>query len=290
MLEIVEGHETRVGEIDVVRVLPRRARRTVGAWCFVDLMGPATVEATSGIDVAPHPHTGLQTVTWLHHGEVLHRDSLGTEQTIVPGQLNLMTAGHGIAHSEEHTGSYAGELAGVQLWIAQPESTRHGAGAFDHLVDLPQVDLPGVEAIVMVGSFEGAESGADVATPLVGVDLLVRQRSSLPLEPSFENAMVVLEGTVRIDDEVVAPRRLAWLGDGRDEVVVEPVGAGPVRVLLLGGEPLDEPPLLWWNFVARTREEIEEAHASWVAGDGRFGAVRSDLPRIIPDAPPWARR
>jgi redox-sensitive bicupin YhaK (pirin superfamily) len=138
-----------VGKIRVRRSLPRRERRTVGAWCFVDHMGPASVTETVSIDVGPHPHTGLHTVTWLIEGEILHRDSLGSEQVIRPGQLNLMTASHGVAHSEEATGAYRGQLHGVQLWVAQPESTRHGTAAFEHHAELPRLELGRSEATIL---------------------------------------------------------------------------------------------------------------------------------------------
>src|SRR5215210_1716331 len=128
-LEIIEGRDAQVGAFGVNRVLPRRRRRSVGAWCFVDHMGPGDVTADRGLDIGPHPHIGLQTVTWLLRGEVLHRDSLGSEQVIRPGQLNLMTAGHGVSHSEETAGTYAGALHGVQLWVAQPSATRDGPPA-----------------------------------------------------------------------------------------------------------------------------------------------------------------
>jgi quercetin 2,3-dioxygenase len=139
-LEVTDPREAEVGRFRVRRALPRRARRTVGAWCFVDLMGPADVAEDEGLGVPPHPHIGLQTATWLIAGEALHRDSLGTEQLLRPGQLNLMTAGGGIAHSEEGT-TYRGPLQGIQLWIAQPEATRHGAPHFEHHAGLPQVGL-----------------------------------------------------------------------------------------------------------------------------------------------------
>ena len=131
-VEITESRESRVGALRVRRALPQRARRMVGAWCFVDHMGPAAIDETHGLDVAPHPHIGLQTVTWLVVGEAVHRDSLGTEQVLMPGQLNLMTAGLGVSHSEEGTGRYRGELQGLQLWVAQPSATRHGTPAFEH--------------------------------------------------------------------------------------------------------------------------------------------------------------
>jgi redox-sensitive bicupin YhaK (pirin superfamily) len=159
-VEITDSHEAVVGAMTVRRALPRRARRTVGAWCFVDHMGPLAVTEDEGIDIGPHPHIGLQTVTWLLAGEVLHRDSLGSEQLIRPGQLNLMTAGHGVSHAEERTGRYRGDLHGMQLWVAQPEGTRHGPPAFEHHASLPQVALGGAEATLLVGDLAGASSPA----------------------------------------------------------------------------------------------------------------------------------
>src|SRR6478609_96005 len=145
-IEITEGRLAEVGDFQVQRVLPYRARRTVGSWCFVDQMGPGAVTAEHGLDIGPHPHIGLQTVTWLLHGEVLHRDSLGSEQVIRPGQLNLMTAGRGVSHSEETRGVYDGVLHGVQLWVALPDATRHGAPAFEHHFELPRIELGDGEA------------------------------------------------------------------------------------------------------------------------------------------------
>ena len=131
-VEVTDSRSAAVGALRVRRALPRRARRTVGAWCFADHIGPDQVTDEEGLDIGPHPHIGLHTVTWLLRGEVLHRDSLGTEQVIRPGQLNLMTAGHGVVHSEESAGAYRGELHGVQLWVAQPSATRDGAPDFEH--------------------------------------------------------------------------------------------------------------------------------------------------------------
>ncbi len=287
-IEISEDREASVGRFAVRRALPRRARRTVGAWCFADHMGPAEVDETSGLDIGPHPHIGLQTVTWLVAGEVLHRDSLGSEQVIKPGQLNLMTAGHGVAHSEEATGAYRGTLHGVQLWVAQPERTRHGPPAFEHHADLPRLQLEHGVATVLVGEVAGTSSPARHDTPLVGVDLaLQRGESAVPLDPRFEHAVLVLDGAVNLDGRDLAPGRLAYLGDGRDELAVRtPIRA---RAVLLGGVPFGEPLLMWWNFVARTRAEVESACAGWRAASDRFPAFRSPLPRIPAPALPWTR-
>jgi hypothetical protein len=251
-------------------------------------MGPAPVTETSGLDIGPHPHTGLQTVTWLLAGEVLHRDSLGTEQLIRAGQLNLMTAGHGVAHSEEATGAYRGQLHGVQLWIAQPERTRHGAAAFEHHPELPVAELDNAVATVLVGGFAGATSPARHDTPLVGVEGTLRPgRSAWPLERDFEYALVVLDGQALVKDTPVRPGQLAYLGRGRDRL--ELAAEDPARVLLLGGEPFDEPILMWWNFVARTREEIVAAATAWRAEDPRFGRVDSPLARLRLPPLPWPR-
>jgi redox-sensitive bicupin YhaK (pirin superfamily) len=288
-VEVTPSRVADVGRMPVRRALPRRERRTVGAWCFADHMGPAPVTETSGLDIGPHPHTGLQTVTWLLSGEVLHRDSLGTEQLIRAGQLNLMTAGHGVAHSEEATGHYRGELHGVQLWVAQPERTRHGPAAFEHHAELPQAELDNAVATVLVGSFAGATSPARRDTSLVGVDGALRRGSgSWPLEPSFEYALVVLDGQALVQGTPVRPGHLAYLGLGRD--LVELSATDPARVLLLGGEPFDEPILMWWNFVARTREEIAIAARQWRSHDPRFGRVASPLPRLRVPPLPWRSR
>src|SRR5690348_5400393 len=194
-VDVWSARDALVGAIRVRRSLPRRERRTVGAWCFADHMGPADVTETNGIDIGPHPHTGLQTVTWLLEGEVLHRDSLGSEQIIRPGQLNLMTAGAGVAHSEEATGAYRGRLHGVQLWVAQPESSRHGPPAFEHHPELPHVRLGGSEATILVGAFADRMSSARADTPLVGVDAVVEVGpTEWPLDTGFEHALLILEG------------------------------------------------------------------------------------------------
>src|SRR4051812_44710661 len=181
-MEVLEGRRAEVGGFDVNRVLPRRQRRSVGAWCFVDHMGPGRVTADRGLDIGPHPHAGLQTVTWLLRGEVLHRDSLGSEQVIRPGQLNLMTAGAGVSHSEETRGVYEGGVHGVQLWVAQPEATRSGVPAFEHHAELPQVELANGDATVLVGELSGVMSPSRRDTDHLGADLDLRPgRSSLPL-------------------------------------------------------------------------------------------------------------
>jgi quercetin 2,3-dioxygenase len=286
-VEITPSRESVVGAMRVRRALPRIGRRTVGAWCFADHMGPELVTETRGLDIGPHPHTGLQTVTWLVAGEVLHRDSLGSEQVIRAGQLNLMTAGDGVTHSEEATGRYRGRLHGVQLWVAQPEATRRGRAAFEHHAELPRVELGNAVATVLVGSFAGAASPARRDTELVGADVALGPGTGAwPVQPSFEHALVVLDGEVLVDDRVVRPGQLAYLGAGRAELVLS--AAEPARVLLLGGEPFSEPVLMWWNFVVRSRDELDSAYRQWESGHPRFGRLRSPLARIPAPKPFWA--
>jgi redox-sensitive bicupin YhaK (pirin superfamily) len=287
--EVTPSREAEVGGFRVRRALPRRGRRMVGAWCFADHMGPATVTESNGLDVGPHPHIGLQTVTWLIAGEALHRDSLGSEQVIAPGQLNLMTAGHGISHSEEATGRYAGELQGIQLWVAQPEATRHGAPAFEHHGELPRTDVGAGIATVLVGELHDARSPARRDTDHLGVDLdLLAGTTDLALDPTYEHAFVVLEGHLVVDGHDVEPGVLAYLGVGHDQCGIRT--DGPARAMLLGGSPFEDDLVMWWNYVGRTRDEVAQAHRAWSAGDtDRFGAVPSPLPRIETAPPPWDR-
>ena len=284
-LEVLPSHVARVGDISVRRALPQRTHRTIGAWCFADHMGPADVTEERGLDIGPHPHCGLQTVTWLIDGQALHRDSLGSEQVIVPGQLNLMTAGRGVAHAEEATGHYRGTLQGIQLWIALPESTRSAPPAFEHHATLLSDEFDRTVATVLVGDFNGVVSPARHDTPLVGVDLEVRGPSRLPLQRDFEYAMIVLEGDLSVNGVRLEPGKLGYLAPGLDEIDVRPREAA--RAILLGGEPFEETVLMWWNFVTRTRAEVDDAFASWQLSDDRFGTVTSSLPRITTSGPYW---
>ncbi|EIV94286.1 pirin family protein [Frankia sp. QA3] len=285
-LEVVDGRAADVSGIPVRRVLPRRVRRTIGAWCFVDHMGPTAISPSNPVAVGPHPHIGLATVTWLLHGRQVHRDSLGSEQVLRPGELNLMSAGHGVAHAEESE-DHRGELHGVQLWVAQPEHTRHGPPAFAHHADLPVARFGAAEVTVLLGELDGNVSPARTDTPLVGADLALRAGGTvLPLRRDFEHGLVVLAGSVEVGAQVLRPGRLGYLGAGRDEL---PLRAGEgARVLLLGGEPFADRLVMWWNFVARSRAEIDVARADWQAGADRFGAVATNARRIPAPERPWA--
>lgn len=276
----------RVGAFDVRRALPQRGRRTVGAWCFADHLGPADVSEESGLDIGPHPHTGLHTVTWLIDGQVLHRDSLGSEQVVVAGQLNLMTAGAGVAHAEEATGRYRGRLEGIQLWVAQPEATRHGPAAFAHAADLARLDVDDATLTVFLGSHAGAASPVAIDSDLVGLEIDLRSRALLALRRDFEYALIVLRGALTTRGTLVTPGHLAVLPRGLDEV--ELTSKEPTRVVLIGGVPFDEPLFMWWNFVARSRDEVDECRESWARGDDRFPGVKSALSRIDAPAPYWA--
>ena len=262
----------RSAESTVRRALPRRGHRPVGAWCFADHLGPEPSDGGVGTGIGPHPHIGLQTVTWLVAGEVIHHDSLGVEQLIQPGELNLMTAGRGIAHAEEGTeGSVGRPKHGIQLWVAQPEATRNGEPAFEHHAELPRVELDGGEASVLVGTFAGTTSPARADTDHVGTELtLTPGRTVVPLRPEHEHALIVLDGAVEVDGERVVPGALAYLDVGRDELALTVPDSA--RLILLGGTPFESEIFMWWNLVARSREEIEEARDR-LAG-GRRGPLR----------------
>ena len=270
--ELTDARIARVGDLSVRRLLPLRLRRSVGAWCFVDHYGPADVDGTAGMNVPPHPHIGLQTVTWLLAGNVLHRDSLGTEQMIRPGQLNLMTAGGGIAHAEESPAEHDPTLHGVQLWVALPDASRHVAPAFEHHAGLPVTRLGGWQVSVLVGELAGARSPATTFSPIVGAELTAADRPAsalLPLRPDYEHVLFAVAGQADADGVTLAPGHLLYLAAGRPETLLTaPAGS---TLMLLGGEPLGEPLLMWWNFVARTPEEIGAAAAAWRAG--QFGPV-----------------
>jgi len=277
--ELLTPREVPLGgprAMTVRRTLPHRERRMVGAWCFVDHYGPHDLATAPPMDVPPHPHTGLQTVSWLLEGEVLHRDSLGSEQMIAPGQLNLMTAGRGIAHSEETpepSRRTTQKLSGVQLWVALPEASRGQAPHFEHHADLPVLASGGVSAQVVMGSVDGAASGAATYSPLVGADVSMAAASSglLPLEPTFEHAVLAMSGDVEVDGRPVTFGEMLYLPPGlRDVSLATQRGA---RALLIGGAPFEEHIVMWWNFVGADHDEIVEAREEWEAQADRFGAV-----------------
>jgi redox-sensitive bicupin YhaK (pirin superfamily) len=292
--ELLEGAPVALGGprgIAVTRTLPNKHRRMVGAWCFLDAYGPHDLAGSPGMRVGPHPHTGLQTVSWLVAGEIRHRDSLGSDQEIRPGQLNLMTAGRGIAHSEETPAVHGQVLQGVQLWVALPAGDRDVRPAFDQHADLPVFEDGGVRATVLMGALGGVASPARCYTPLVGAEITVTGGGRVPLCTGFEYAVLALDGAVTVAGIDLKPGPLLYLGDRRASLAFE--AATPARVLLLGGEPFDERIVMWWNFVARDHDEIVEMRADWDTfrnTGGRFGTVRGyDGGPMLPPAMPITR-
>jgi quercetin 2,3-dioxygenase len=283
MIERLEARAAQVGKgLTVRRALPTHGRRMVGAWCFLDHAGP--LPATGGLRVGPHPHIGLQTFTWMIEGSVMHRDSLGNEQLITPGQVNLMTAGAGIAHAEDSVAegaAAAGSLHAVQLWIALPEAERHRPPAFRNHPRLPLLELGGFSVRVLAGGAAGSVSPVEIYSPLMAVDLSAARAASvnLPLECAFEHAALVLAGAAHVAGQPLEPGTLMYLGTGREQLQIRCEAAA--RLILIGGAPFAEEILLWWNFVARRAEEIEAATRDWNEGR-RFGAVRgSPSPPLV---------
>ncbi|BDH44724.1 putative quercetin 2,3-dioxygenase [Salmonella enterica subsp. enterica serovar Choleraesuis] len=265
-----------VGGIGVSRVLPVKNRRLIGAWCFLDHAGPALFQhSDEGMHVGPHPHIGLQTFTWMLKGEVLHRDSLGYQQVIRPGQVNLMTAGRGIAHSED-TASDQHQLHAAQLWIALPDAVRHMPARFDHYPSLPQWQLEEMSFTLLVGEYAGYRAPTLHFSPLVGVDIQARQAvtQTLKLQSDFEYGIFVLQGEAEVDGQPLGVNELLYLGLGLTTLELT-LKAG-AQMLLLGGEPLNEPVVMWWNFVARDKTEIQQVIREWNAGGERFGSVAGD--------------
>jgi redox-sensitive bicupin YhaK (pirin superfamily) len=295
-VERITSHVGDVGGLPIQRSLPNKGRRTVGAWCFADHAGPATLPPERRMNVGPHPHTGLSTFSWMIEGEILHRDSLGSEQVLRPGQVNLMTAGHGISHSEE---SLTDRIHLAQLWIALPDAERERAPSFQHFPELPRCAVGGFDGTLLVGELDGRRSPVPSFTPLLGVDLAADGPADvvLPLDAGFEHGVMLLEGEVEVSPaghdavETVAPGTLLYIGPGCASVELRCAAAS--RLLLLGGEPWSQPPLLWWNFVGREPAEMHVWAADWARADGgRFGEVKGYVgPRIaVPPVPalrPW---
>lgn len=271
--ELLSPRRVKLGEsTEVRRLLPNLGRRMVGAWCFVDHYGPDDIADEPGMQVPPHPHMGLQTVSWLLAGEVHHRDSVGNQQVIRPGELGLMTSGHGIAHAEQSPARHPALLHGVQLWVALPDSAREVAPVWAHHSDLPRFTDSGVTTTVIMGELAGAESPGHAYSPIVGADIALEPGADalLPLEPDFEHAALSTLGSLDVDAVPLAPGSMLYLGAGRRDLRLH--AAAGARILLLGGEPFAEQIVMWWNFVGRSSDEIAAAREQWTAGD-RFGAV-----------------
>jgi len=275
-VEVLSARDVPLGGLramTVRRTLPQRARTLIGAWCFVDHYGPDDVAVSGGMDVAPHPHIGLQTVSWLFSGEIEHRDSMGNHAMVRPGELNLMTGGHGISHSEVSTPS-ATVLHGVQLWVALPGEHRHADRDFRHHVPAP-VQVDGADIRVFLGSLAGDVSPVPTFTPLLGAELLLDPGASTTLDtdPGFEHGLLVDQGVVGMAGTPLSAAELGYLGTGHDTLTLTNETNSRARLILLGGVPFDEQIVMWWNFIGRSDEEIAQARSDWMDGT-RFGEVK----------------
>jgi redox-sensitive bicupin YhaK (pirin superfamily) len=277
--DLLPGRDVPLGRYTTVRrLLPDRSRYAVGAWCFLDHFGPDAISQAPGMAVPPHPHIGLQTVSWLIDGDVQHRDSLGFSQVVQPGGVNVMTAGRGIAHEEVSPDGHGPTLHGLQLWIALPDRARDTGPAFHHADHLPIYQAEGVRASIVIGEFAGQRSPAPTYTPLAGVDLAITGQARVPLRPEFEYALVSTVGAAQVAGATLAPGALLYLGTGREQLAVQADGA---RLFLLGGEPFTEPLVMWWNLVGRSHDEIVAARDEWEAA--RQGATDTRF-ALVPDA------
>lgn len=290
---VLEPREVPLGGVrgmSVLRALPHRNLPTIGAWCFLDRFGPADTR----MRVEPHPHIGLQTVTWPLVGEIRHRDSLGSDADLRRGQLNLMTAGDGISHSEYSIGDGPVPLDALQFWVVLPESARHGEPGFERHTALPALTLTAergadAAAVVVLGDFSGVRSPATVHTPIVGAEITVPAGSTvrLPLERDWEHAVMLVDGDIAVARHPLAVNDLLYLGDSRDHVEVS--SDDGALLFLLGGEPFEAEIVMWWNFAGRSHEEIVAARDAWEAESAgaptaRFGEVEGHEVRI--PAPP----
>jgi len=272
--------------LTVRRALPTRQRRMVGAWCFLDHIGPIDFAPDAGLHVGAHPHIGLQTFTWPVAGEILHRDSLGNEQRIRPGQVNLMTAGHGIAHTEDSP-QPGQRLHAAQLWIALPPEQRDCPPDFVHYPELPSWRADGAEFTLLAGNYQGRRAPTRIHTPLLGLDIAAGTDVTvdLPLRPEFEYGLLPLIGRIVAAGESLGDDEFLYLEPGRDRLQLTLPAGG--KLLLLGGEPFAAPIQMWWNFVAGDRASIAEAQRQWENGDPRFGPVGDgSAPRLMPPVLP----
>ena len=271
-VESYPNRELTLGSLTISRALPVRERRLVGPWCFLDRFGPLSFSEGKPMDVAPHPHIGLQTVTWLLEGEVIHDDSLGSESILKPGGVNVMTSGAAIAHAEQTPPDNSGKLNGVQLWVALPNAARHMPAAFQHLSEVPVAESRDGRAQVFAGTLHRETSRAAHFSDILGADLQVHpgHTFTLPVQPAFEHALLVMGGDVQLEGQPLEERVLYYLGRSRSNLSL--ASRAGCRVLLIGGPPFPEKILMWWNFVARTEEEIAHARADWETGQ-RFGDV-----------------
>ncbi|WP_324828043.1 pirin family protein [Qipengyuania zhejiangensis] len=270
-----------LGQFEVRRVLPARARSMVGPFIFVDQFGPAQLDLGAGMDVRPHPHINLATVTWLFEGAIDHRDSLGTFSTIRPGQVNLMTAGRGIVHSERSPDAErkAGpRLFGMQTWLALPDGREEIDPAFEAVTNLPVIEDGRAKAIVIMGELWGERAPTTTYADTIYAEIILEPGGAIPLEEDAdERAVMLIDGEASVDGHELVKHQLAVLQPGRDMTLQSKTGA---RVMLLGGEAFETSRHAWWNFVSSSRERIEQAKRDW--RDGRFPKVPGDEEEFIP--------
>ncbi len=274
----------------IKRALPSRNKRMIGAWCFLDHAGPVSFPQGDGLDVGPHPHIGLQTFTWMIEGTMMHTDSLGSKQLIRPKQVNLMTAGYGISHTEVAPDTET-KMHAAQLWIALPDDKINMAPQFDHYPELPVVVQDQVEFTVLVGEFLNTTSPVKVHSDMVGVDFYAPEASTvmIPLNPKFEYGFMALEGEAVVNGHLLNSDNMVVLEPGIERIEVQ-LHKGS-RLLLIGGEPFESPILLWWNFVGRSQEQLKEAREQWVNHDVRFGTIPDyDGPRLVAPVLPDSMR
>lgn len=264
-----------LGGFEVRRALPAPRRQMVGPFIFFDQMGPAEFVTNQGIDVRPHPHIGLATVTYLYQGEFQHRDSLGTNQIIYPGEVNWMTAGRGVTHSERtsrETRAHPHGLFGIQTWVALPEHAEDAPPAFEHRgkEELPYLDAEGKKVRLIVGRAYGQRSPVQTFTDMFYLDVILDPQAAIPLPDDHEDrGLYILQGEISVGGRDFAAGQMMVFRPG-DRIAVK---AGPrgARLMLLGGETLGGPRYIWWNFVASSKEKIEEAKAAWRRGDWQNG-------------------
>jgi redox-sensitive bicupin YhaK (pirin superfamily) len=281
VIRVLEGRPRDLGGFSVRRVLPAGGQQTVGPFIFFDHMGPATFAPGEGIDVRPHPHIGLATVTYLFEGEFLHRDSLGSAQRIRPGDVNWMVAGRGIAHSERTAAAQRSQpspLHGIQSWVALPAHDEETEPSFVHHpgATLPEREIDGTVLRVIAGTAFGLESPVRVFSPTLYVDARLAEGATLVLPAEHpERAVYVAAGAVYTESSLYEAGCLLVLARGESVRLEAPAGA---RLMLLGGAPLEGPRYIWWNFVSSRRERIDQAGEAW--REGRFAAVPGESERI----------
>ncbi len=272
-----------LGGFEVRRALPARERQMVGPFIFWDQMGPAIFDVGKGVNVRPHPHIGLATLTYLFDGQIYHRDSLGSAQAINPGDVNLMTAGRGIVHSERTDPGWSSQkrpMFGIQSWIALPADREETDPAFQHIGqhDLPVIEGEGVKARLIAGGLEGEVSPIETASPTIYVDIQMNDGARFIVPAEHEDrALYIASGTLSIDGSRFETGQLVVLHAGSS---VDIRAEGGTRVMLLGGEPLEGGRHIWWNFVSSSRERIEQAKEEW--RQGRFDSVPGDAEDFIP--------